>query len=238
MVRTRLISLLALVLALTLSPEASADLITPPGLLPGDEFRVVFLTDTVTAASSSSLSYYDSIVSGEAAAAGLATYNGSPVTWQAIVSTETTSAVSRLPADAVPIFLPDGTLVAAGGDALWSTGLAPGFPLDYPISEDAYGTVIGSAAFGPDVWTGTSWNGNTSAGGALGDSQVANGYINVGVDWIDSATLPAADHLPLYGFSSVLTVTPEPGGLTLALVAFGGWMGYSLIAGCRSSPGA
>jgi PEP-CTERM motif len=230
MFRTLLVVSLALVLALGVATKARAEFITPVGLGPGDQFRVVFLTHTVTDATSGSLSYYDGIVSGEAALAGLATYNGVPVTWEAIISTANTSAISRLPADSVPIYLPDGTLVTTGGAALWNSGVTN---LANPINEDAFGTVIGSAAFGPDVWTGTTIYGTYAPSGGLGDSAPSYGYVNVGTAWIDNASGPPTNLFPEYGFSSVLTVpettaVPEPGTFTLALVGIGGLLGSVL----------
>src|SRR5207253_1722055 len=118
-----------------------ADIIAPPGLSGGDHFRIAFLTDSTTNATSASVSSYDAIVGAEAVAAGLGTYHGAPVTWAAIVSTSNVSAISRLPADSVPIFLPDGTKIAFGGTALWSTFNAP---LNHPINENAFGLTNGS----------------------------------------------------------------------------------------------
>ena len=115
--------LVAALLALGLVANARADVMMPPGLLPGQQFRIVFVTTATTQATSSSISTYDTVVKNDvtATAPGLLTYNGSPVLYEAIGSTSTVNAISRLPADNVPIYLPDGTEVAAGGSALWNT---------------------------------------------------------------------------------------------------------------------
>src|SRR5712692_4417970 len=109
-VACRLAVLLLVLFAWAVSgPAARAGIITPAGLNPGDQFRVVFVTDGTIDATSGLLSTYDALVSNEATAAGLTSYNGTPVTWKAIVSVSSTDdAISRLPADSVPIYLPDG----------------------------------------------------------------------------------------------------------------------------------
>jgi hypothetical protein len=131
--------LAALALLLSGMGKVEAGIITPAGLNPGDEFRIVFVTSTKTDATSSNLTgHYDPIVSGDAAAAGIDTYNGASVIWRTIGSTSTSNAVDRLPKDTVPIFLPDGTRVADSGLALWSTG-NPSTPLLHAINEHADG---------------------------------------------------------------------------------------------------
>ena len=79
---------------------------------------MVFITTTTTTATSTSLSTYDAIVTADALVGGLGTYNSNAVTWEAIGSTEAVSAITRLPADGVPIFLPDGTEVAVVGTVI------------------------------------------------------------------------------------------------------------------------
>jgi hypothetical protein len=72
-------------------------MLTPAGLHPGDKFRVVFVSSAERNALSSNIADYDQYITNLAVAAGLDTYFGFPVTWQAIGSTATVSAIDRLP---------------------------------------------------------------------------------------------------------------------------------------------
>src|SRR5262249_32350130 len=157
-----------------------ADIITPPGLSAGDQFRVVFVTSTTTDATSNFVSTYDTIVSSDAVAGGLGTYAGHPVSWDAIVSTASVSAISRLPADHVGIYLPDGQLVAAGGASLWNTLVTP---LAHQINELSSGSTISTF-----TWTGTDPTGASffplgtgTAFPTLGDSNSINST------WVDGS---------------------------------------------------
>jgi hypothetical protein len=81
MFRNKLVVSLTLMVILGCVNDAAADLITPSGLNPGDHFRVVFVTNSVTAATSGDISTYDQIAATDAHNTGLDTYNGSAVTW-------------------------------------------------------------------------------------------------------------------------------------------------------------
>jgi hypothetical protein len=229
---------LTAILALCLVADARAGIIIPTGLSPGDQFRIVFVTTTTTDATSSALSYYDSLVQGDAAAAGLGTFNGSTVTWEAIGSTATVNAVSRLPTDNVPIYLADGTEVAAGGSMLWGTMPNNTYLLS-PIDETATGSLVPSAL----VWTGTNSFGDVT-NAPLGHPAVTVGSTSLAVSeassamtWVNFEAPEATLSLSLYGFSSVLTVpqlitpVPEPASLTLMLAGIGGLLGFRLT--CR-----
>jgi hypothetical protein len=207
---------------------------TPPELAPGQQFRIIFVTRTTTAAASTSLATYDAVVSGDALAGGLATYRGQAVTWEAIASTPTVNAIDRLPADSVPLFLPDGTLIAPTGVALWNTLGGP--PLLHPINELA----SGARAPLPYVWTGTPADGLSNPlyvfGGIL--PAVGSTYAT-DKGWTIAGVSPTTGfYSPLYGFSSVLTVpqlpppppppapVPEPSSLALfglGVAALAGW---------------
>ena len=109
---------------LGLAGTARAAIITPVGLALGTPFRMAFVSSTVITGTSSNVADYDAFVTLAAVAAGIDTYNGSPVTWEAIVSTPTVSAISRLPASSPALYMPLGTgrLLAPSGTALWSGG--------------------------------------------------------------------------------------------------------------------
>src|SRR5262245_60905872 len=65
MFRSLLAAPVALGLSLVLAVGARADVITPPGLNPGDQFRIVFVTNTLTPATSSIIGDYDAIVAAD-----------------------------------------------------------------------------------------------------------------------------------------------------------------------------
>jgi MYXO-CTERM domain-containing protein len=232
--RPRLLVPLALVL-LGLGPHAWASIITPPGLSPGDQFRLVFVTSQTHDATSSNIAVYDTFVAGLASAAALDTYNGSPVTWLALASTDTTAAISRLPADTIPIFRLDGIAVADGGGSdLWDGDL------DAPLQRTELGTDVSDR-----VWTGSLPSGSADLFASLGDPFPIAGQSNVtGSIWVHFVTGNDPTTLfPMYAFSSVLTVpaqepsaVPEPGTLTPLLLALGGLAGVRLIRRRRAAP--
>ena len=84
---------------------------TPTGLNPGDEFRIMFVTDSTTTVNPSlTLAYYNNFVT---TAADGATYNGVPVAWIAVASVTGTSAIQNIPGDtSAPIYLANGAEVA------------------------------------------------------------------------------------------------------------------------------
>lgn len=203
-------------MTLLLCDPAQSQITTPAGLVPGDEFRIAFTTLEPNTATSTSISFYDNIIQTEADAAGLGTYDGSPVTWMVLGSTATVSAVSRLPMDNVPIYLPSGTEVAAGGAQLWNTANTP---LLSGINE--YPTGGGPVTQG--IFTGTTSDGQIAPDNYLGvgssdTSYVADGRTDMtGTGWVALGETFAVGEENLDGFSQVLTVeaVPEPASLCL-----------------------
>lgn len=212
MLRSSLSTALGLVLFVGFAADARSELITPVGLNPGDTFRYVFVTSTGRDAVSRDMADYDSFVTQAASAAGLTTYGGSAVSWQALASADEDhiDAVTRVSAGSAPLYLITGEKVADTGNDLWDK------TLDHPINMTELGTT-----YNGEVWTGTFWNGvglwrlgdTFGAGGSLvGRSDV----VDLGWTW-NLVNYSQEDSLPLYAVSSELTAqaVPEPGTLTM-----------------------
>jgi hypothetical protein len=181
---------------------------TPAGLTPGDQFRIVFVTDGGTSATSSNISDYDAFVTAQA---GGATYDGQTVTWQAIGSTPTVNAIDHITQTNTQVYLNDGTEVTNSTTpaGMWSGSL------NHPINEDLTGSTINQL-----VWTGTLSTGQGLSGETLGTSSPIQGSSSTNNDfWIAFVGAEPTTGAPLYGISEVLTVqatVPEPSGLLLA----------------------
>src|SRR5689334_8868782 len=89
------------ILSLPLTISASPVELVPPGLQAGDQYRLVFVTSSVTAATSSDISYYDNFVNNAANASG-SLLQPLGATWQAIASTEAVSAADHIGTFSVP----------------------------------------------------------------------------------------------------------------------------------------
>jgi PEP-CTERM motif len=219
------------------SCRAGIVLSTPAGLNPGDTFRFVFVTETITTATSADINYYDSIVSAEAASLGV-TYQGHALTWQAIASTPTVSAITHIGSNNHDqVFLSDGTRVATSTDksagGLWANlPVSFALPLEHSIDLDLSGVHPHQnpiPVFNKYVWTGTDLDGSNSmyGGHPLGSQDGgAGGGFNTLTDsgWISNFGGLQSGHYSLYGISQEITVAspsavPEPS--TFALLALG-----------------
>jgi hypothetical protein len=210
---------------------ARADLIlnTPAGLGPGQQFQIVFVTDGTTLAESTSISTYNSFVTGDAdaQAGGTVFYNGQPVTFSAMGSTSAVSATSNIGVNSAPVYLADGTLIAnnttTGVGGLWSGTLLAG------INED----LLASPSTAGLVWTGSLGTGvpafNAELGGGLTVTEL--GFVgHAGPDWFTGGAHAYNEGLSMYGISGVLTVTavPEPSSMLLTLMGLGAAFGWRL----------
>ena len=189
----------------------------------GDEYRLLFVTTSVTDATSADIADYNAVVAADAAA--VPELDALGTTFTAVASTATVDALDNTMTDpspagatGVPIYLVNGFRFADDYDSLWTS--------EGPLVG---GVVIpnGSLPFIPTssggsppnaVWTGSSQLGvEHLAKGGLGDSDgdALRGTPHDGKllfpshRWINVNSSPVATEFPLYGMSGVLTVCIE-----------------------------
>ena len=130
-----------------------SDMNPPPGVMPGDPFRVMFVTSGTRNAMSSNIADYDAFVQGFAPA-GLST------SWRAIGSTHSvdardhTGTVPGTDGTGIPLFNMHGELIAESYAHLWGTGFphqSGTLDLANAVTYDESGVSLGFV----EVWTGT-----------------------------------------------------------------------------------
>lgn len=201
--------------AITFSNDPATDLANA-GVNPGDDFRIVFVTDGTRDATSSSISDYNTFVDSDA---DNATFNAdmnsllgsviqddfsgnaANIDYNAIGSTSSVDArdnTNTNPNDGVgePILLVDGAIVANDYDDLWDGDI------DNPINVTSSNGGVPSSP--PRVWTGSSVTGVASS--ALGGTSPSYGQASAATSsWIGAATLVDSFPANLYGMSEPLT---------------------------------
>jgi hypothetical protein len=160
-----------LVLAVTLSSVSGVIVTVPAGLNPGDQYRLVFVTDGFHDALSSDIGVYNAFVAAEAAAVPDLSILGAD--WRAIGSTLTVTARDNTGTNpfvngpGVPIYGLDGSIIASGNPQLWSGTIAN------PLNITPTGIVIVIV----NAWTGASEDGQGVPGSELGNvSPVVVGF--------------------------------------------------------------
>ncbi|MEM7203609.1 MAG: hypothetical protein AAF628_25315, partial [Planctomycetota bacterium] len=143
----------ALLATLLIPVSLTAQVRPPVGLKPGDQYRVMFVTNTRSQARSADLSTYDALITAEASASPLGALATS---WQIVASTVAIDARDHTQTDpspagrtGVPIYRPDGVRIADDYDHLWN---ADAENLLATLSVDASGVQVAQSA----VWTGTN----------------------------------------------------------------------------------
>jgi len=198
----------------------------PPGLAPGVEYRLVFVTSQARNATSSDIAGYNSFVTGVAAAVPELVALGTR--WKAIACTGSVNARDNTGTDpvsdpdGVPIYRLNGDRLASGNADLWDASLA-GW-----LSLDEYGVYVGLRY----PWTGCESTGQSSVNPLGAPHPVLGSTNDTQSGWIYTNTGNSADAHPLYAMSDVLRVPwgPIPSisgpGLALlfgALLGIGGW---------------
>jgi hypothetical protein len=187
--------------------------VTLPNLPPGSQYQIIFATSDQIAATSGSISTYNTLATTDAAPLNSLLPAG--VTWSAVGSTLTTAASANAPSlSNIPIYNTHGIEVSAGN--LYSGSLLA------PVNYDENGN-------GPPITL--IWTGATSAGGIsgspLGSADAEFGNSNQsGSGWITgSNNTPSSIAWPIYALSSPITVVPEPGTISLVAAALAGFGG-------------
>ena len=162
--RVVVLAMLTLVVVGSSRAEGGIIITTPPGLNTGENFRIAFVTDAITQATSTAISTYNTFVNTDATAeagGGSVTYDGIPLTFSAIASTSSVDAFTNVGQSGAPVYIASGALIAQSDTSalggLWSGNLL------LPISEDLL-----SAHVNTEVWTGSTTSGSASPGVELG----------------------------------------------------------------------
>ena len=206
--------------------EAGPIVTVPPGLVPGDTYRLVFTTSTTMDAVSTNIGVYNSFVT--TAADSVAALMKLDATWTVIGSTATVSAIQNIGASGATTGIYDlaGTEVADNTSGLFSGGnlLAPisitqtgGSATDFLVSTGTTAYGLSDTHLGP--------LGNTTIRNCYALACVQTGYVDSNQHslptgwWIASnnANVPSNKN-HFYAISSVLTVAdaPEPGSMVPA----------------------
>jgi hypothetical protein len=206
---------------LGLATLSFADPVTiPVGLLPGDTYRLVFVTSTTTDASHGDIGYYDAFVNAAA--------NSSPdlaaldTTWTPIVSTTDGNVAFNLVGSFTdPIYDLASDEVANGSAGLWTASLLSEIAIDQNGNFESY----------MYVWTGTHTDGSADVFplGAFIPAEGSTGYSNYG--WIGISHASPDQENSVYAISGELTVPtiPEPGSLSLMMLG-----GIALVGKLRN----
>ena len=214
------------------SAAQAALVVVPTGLNPGDQYRLVFVTDGTRDALSTDINTYNSFVTNEAnkpalnSALTTAGFNLGTITWKVIGSTASVAARDNTGTNpsstGVPIYLINGNRVANNNADLWDG------TINVPINR----TPSDLGSISSNVWTGSNTDGSIGinlGGSSTGVGQTGNSAANNST-WIFDSLTPLVFASPrFYGMSSILTVpgspvtVPEPSSL-LGYITLGGLM--------------
>ena len=202
--RSHLSAMTAILILALVQGNLAADLINgaPSDLLPGDDYRLVFVSSTRHRVNHRDLSVYDSILDplGDLIiSSDWMVLGASTITPDARIRTGTETSAE------IPIYRTDGLRVADGYDDFWDQ------TLDRPIQYDENGTDVGGA----HVWTGMGASGQY-VGDGLGDPFVRSGRTDrTDSKWALNGFDLNGSRNRLFAISGVLTVRaiPEPSAL-------------------------
>ena len=209
------------------SAAQAALVVVPPGLAPGAQYRLVFVTAGTRDGTSDNIDDYNTFVTNQVTGSALANAlsgAGLTTTWKAIGSTASVAARDNTGTNpsstGVPIYLIDGNRVANNNADLWDGSL------QHPINRNN----LGNGNLEQYVWTGSDSAGLKEL--ELGAGSVLAGFTTDDGNWISTKIISNSNPNPMYAMSSVLTVpgnqpepvtVPEPTSL-LGYITLGGLM--------------
>jgi hypothetical protein len=214
----------------TASAAQAALVVVPPGLAPGAQYRLVFVTAGTRDGTSDNIDDYNTFVTNQVTGSTLANAlsgAGLTITWKAIGSTSATSAKVNTGTDGsqpdVPIYLIDGNRVANNNNDLWDGSILT------PINRTQLDTITQ-----PVVWTGTDTSG-IPAFCALGSGSGATGDAgSTGEAWLYSDPCVDADDdgdKPLYSLYAMSPVLTKPGGGGVTVPEPSSLLGFITLGG-------
>lgn len=185
------------------------------------------MTGGITPANSGDIGFYNAFVTADAIsqAGGVGNnvvYGSTVLTWTAIASTNSVSAISNIGSFGVPVYLASGIRVAASDT---QTGLWSG-SLQAPINQ----LLTGGFFVNTSVWTGTLPNGSAAGSFTLGSGSgfgsIPGSSNKTNAEWVETGAIPSSFSNNVYGISQVLTAVPEPSTSAMALggLACGGYL--------------
>jgi hypothetical protein len=204
-------------LVLVCNAEAFAEVILiPPDLLPGQQYRLAFVTSGSRDALSSNIEDYNTFVTNQAA---LNSALNSITTWRAIGSTATVAARDNTGTNpssvGVPIYRLDGVRIADNNADLWDGAIHD------LLNIDQFGMMQSHIV----VWSGTYPDGSVVLPAALGDLYpMAGRTIDKDLLWVTAFSDNQQASNPIYGLSSVLTAAPEPSSTLLVGIGTCVWL--------------
>jgi len=173
----------------------------PLDLNEGDRYRLLFVTDARTKATSNDIAYYNALAAADAA--NVPRLNALDTVWKALVSTSAIDARDNTDTDfnvttGVPIYLVDGTRLANDYAHLW-------FQSGPYLTSPSVTSGLNDAA--NRVWTGTHRTGvqQVPMGATGGESTRGYPYFQGGGCWGYEEVVQASI-LPIYVISEVLQV--------------------------------
>ena len=196
--------------------NVSAEIFLPPGVAPGSQYQLAFITSQSNVAPSGEISYYNDFVNNSADLAGIGPHSPGGVLWHAIGSTAAIDAIDNAPVTA-PLYTMHGDLIATSAADLWDGTIA--HAIDY--SESGAYLPGGGGSFG--AWTATLSNGRKDYRFFFGDSWVIFGTNATDFTWVQNYIDTAGDRdRALYAISDPITApdtnpaaVPEPSAIVL-----------------------
>lgn len=200
----------------------------PPGLEPGDQYRLLFVTSATRDATSTDIADYNDFVQQVAHAAPVVSSWG--LSWSVVGSTEAVDARTNTGTDygdgsdgyGVPVYRLDGVKLVPDYRGLWE-------PIDFPVSVPGgpnlteLGAVLEPEPDSIEVeaYTGTTMFGVVDEGFHLGSvGSVSTGLVNApeNPEWFSRLSISSQAQLPFYAMSEVLTAIPEPSCSTMLFI--------------------